>query len=87
MPSPNQTLHVVDGSSRVAGDLVFRGITDKTLVLGESDKRRSYAVSLVVCDDFHIAVLVITNTRIRCAQVDANHCVRLPLFSTPPDSK
>jgi hypothetical protein len=45
----------------VHGDLVLCSITNKTLVVGERDIRRSCAVSLVVGNDFYTIILPHTN--------------------------
>ena len=58
----NETLHVEHGVLRVGGQLVLGGVTDQTLVLGEGHVRRRDAVSLVVGDDFHAAILEDSNT-------------------------
>ena len=45
----------------VHGDLIFCGITNETLVVGEGDIRRGCAVSLIVCNDFYTIILPDTN--------------------------
>ena len=42
---------------RVHGDLIFCGVTDKTLIFGERNIGWSGAVSLVVCNDFNTIIL------------------------------
>jgi hypothetical protein len=51
----NQALGVEDGVVGVHGDLVLRGISDKTLCVGEGNERRGRPVTLVIGDDFATA--------------------------------
>lgn len=61
LPESSTTSYSVLG---VAGELVLRGIADKTLaLLGKGHVRRSDTVTLVVGDDFHTAVLKNTDTK------------------------
>jgi hypothetical protein len=46
---------------RIHGDLVLCGITNKTLIVGEGDIRRSCTVSLVVSNYFYTIILPYTN--------------------------
>lgn len=52
---------------RVHGDLVLRGVTDETLVVGERDIRWGSPVTLVVGDDLDTVILPDTNTPTRIA--------------------
>eukprot|EP00882_Tetradesmus_deserticola_P014309 GHRQ01015215.1.p2 GENE.GHRQ01015215.1~~GHRQ01015215.1.p2 ORF type:complete len:118 (+),score=6.92 GHRQ01015215.1:341-694(+) len=75
----NQTLHIIDGALWVDCSLVLGCVTYQPLCVCEGHVRRGDPVALVVGDDLHAAVLVDTNTRIRCAQVNANDCAQLLL--------
>ena len=52
--------------------LVFGRIADHSLCVCECNITRCRSVALVVCNNLHLAVLENTDTRIGCAQVDAN---------------
>lgn len=61
--APNQSLCIKDGVLRVRGQLVFGSITNQTLALaGEGHIRWGDAVTLVVSDDLHSAILEHSNT-------------------------
>lgn len=51
---------------RVHGDLVFCGVTDQPLGVGERDIGRGCTITLVVGDDLNTIVLPDTNTPILC---------------------
>ena len=58
----DEPLRVEDRVVGVHRDLVLRGITDETLVVGERDVGWSGAVTLVVGDDLYAIVLPDTDT-------------------------
>lgn len=60
----NQSLCIKDSVLRVGGQLVLGSITNQTLALtGEGNVRWSDAVTLVVGDDLHTAILEHSNTK------------------------
>ena len=59
-----------DGIVGVHGDLVLGGVTNETLCVGEGDITRRGTVTLVVGDDFDLAVLEDADARVRRAQVN-----------------
>lgn len=67
----NEALGVEDGVVGVHGDLVLGGITDETLVVGESDVGGGGAVSLVVGDDLNAVVLPDTDARVGGSEIDS----------------
>lgn len=68
----NETLGIEDGVVGVHGDLVLRGVTDETLVVGERDIGRGRAVTLVVGDNLDSVVLPDTDAGVGGAQVNTD---------------
>jgi hypothetical protein len=58
----DKTLSIENGVLGVHGSLVLGGITNKTLVVRESDIRRSGTVTLLVGNDFNTLGFPNTNT-------------------------
>ena len=63
----DQTLGVVHGVGRVERGLVLGGVADEALGVVKCDVGRRDAVSLVVCDDLDLSILVDANARVGCA--------------------
>jgi len=61
-----------DGVDGVHGDLIFCGITNETLGVGEPDVRRRRSVTLVVGDDLDAIVLPDTDARVRGSEIDSD---------------
>ena len=61
-----------DGVGGVHGDLVFRGIADEPLGVGECHVRRRRTVALVVGDDLHAIMLPHSDARVRRPEVDSD---------------
>lgn len=61
--SSNDALHIKHCVLRIAGQLIFGSISDQTFTFGgEGNVRRSNAVTLIICNDFHATALEDTNT-------------------------
>ena len=65
-------LRTEDGVNRVHGDLVFGGITNQPLGVGEGDVRRSRPVTLVIGDDLDTVMLPYSHARVGRAQIDSD---------------
>jgi len=71
-----------DGVGGVDGDLVFGGVADEALGVGERHVGRRRPVPLVIGDDLNAVVLPHTDTRVGGAEIDtdrgalafARHC-------------
>ena len=50
---------------RVHGDLIFSGIANQTLVVGEGHIRRCCAITLVICDDLYTIILPNTDAAVQ----------------------
>lgn len=72
--SPYEALNIEYGAVCVEGRLVLCCLSDETLRVRESDPRGSDPVPLVVRDDFHMTVLVDSNTRVGRSEVDPDQC-------------
>ena len=70
--SSDHSLGVEDRVVRVHGHLVFGGISDETFGVGEGDVARSGTVTLVVGDDFHLAVLEDTHAGVGRSEVNTD---------------
>ncbi len=68
----DETLGIEDSVDWVHGDLVFGGITDETLGVGESDERWGSAVTLVVGDNLNAIISVDTHTGVGGTQINTN---------------
>ena len=56
----------------VHGNLVLCGVADKSLCVREGHIGGGGAVSLIICNDLHLAMLKHTNTRVGGSQVNSN---------------
>jgi hypothetical protein len=81
-PPADQALRVVHGVARVEGSLVLGGVADEALAIREGDVRGRHAVTLVVGNDLHLAVLVDADARVRRAEVDADDITDLRTTSS-----
>ena len=52
----DKTLGIKDGVGGVASSLVASGLTDETVVLGESNHRGNSELALIIGDDLNLAV-------------------------------
>jgi hypothetical protein len=57
----NETFGVKNGIFRVRVEGIFSAVTNKSFVVGETDPGRSYAMTLIVGDDFHTTPALYTN--------------------------
>lgn len=62
-------LDIEDSVGRVGGGLVLGGVTDEALLIGESDVGRSDTVTLIVDENFNLALLHHTDTGVGSAQI------------------
>lgn len=62
-------LDVIDGSGRVGGGLILGGVTNQTLLIGEGDIRRSNSVTLIVDENFDLALLHHTDAAVSRTQI------------------
>ena len=61
---PNDALDVKNGVFGITRQLILGSISDQAFAFsGEGYVRRSNAVALIICDDFHTTALEDTNTR------------------------
>ena len=65
-------LRTEDGVNRIHGDLVFGGITNQPLRVGEGHVRRSRPVTLIISDDLDTIVLPYSHARVGRAQIDSD---------------
>lgn len=63
------SLNVEDGVGRVGSRLLFGGISDQTLLIGVGDVGRGDTVSLIVDENFDLALLHDTNARVGGAEI------------------
>mmetsp|Transcript_36581 Transcript_36581/g.114212 ORF Transcript_36581/g.114212 Transcript_36581/m.114212 type:complete len:161 (-) Transcript_36581:124-606(-) len=68
----DEALGVEDCVVRVHGGLVFGGIADEALAVGEGNPGGGRAVTLVVCDDLAALLLPDADAGVGSAEVDAN---------------
>ena len=68
----DKTFGVKDSVVRVHGDLIFGGITNETLRVGEGNVRRGGSVALVVGDDFNTIVLPDSNATVGRSEIDTD---------------
>mmetsp|Transcript_32269 Transcript_32269/g.80929 ORF Transcript_32269/g.80929 Transcript_32269/m.80929 type:complete len:232 (+) Transcript_32269:1461-2156(+) len=76
----DDALGIVDGVLGVEGRLVLRSVTDEFLGLGEGHVRGRDAVSKVVGDDFHTALLEHTHTGVGGTKIDTDDGANVILF-------
>lgn len=62
-------LDIVDGSGRVGSGLVLGGVTNQTLLIGESDVGRSNSVTLIVDENLDLALLHHTDTAVSRSKI------------------
>ena len=70
--SSNKSLGIEDCIKRVSSSLIFCGITNKTLVFGESYVRWGCVETLIICDDFNFVVYPDTDTRICGSEINTD---------------
>eukprot|EP00755_Sulcionema_specki_P004730 Sspe_Gene.30833::Locus_15229_Transcript_2_2_Confidence_0.400_Length_2383::g.30833::m.30833 len=72
-PPSDESLHRVHCVARVVGHLVPRPVSDEPFGVSEGHNRRCYAISKLVRNDLHSAVVPHPHHRVRGSQIDPNH--------------
>jgi len=68
----DKTLDDIDGSLHVVGSLILGRLSNKSLLVGESDVRGGDSVTELILDDLNTSVLENTDTRVGSSEIDTN---------------
>ena len=73
----NKAFDVENSVLRIDGGLILRGVANQAVAfVCPCDVRRCNTVTLIVSNDFDLAVLEDANARVSCAKIDTNNSAK-----------